>query len=69
MGTKNSGEWPTDNEASWTDDTLPLELRRKLLDTVLERIRSGKGARHSHPGNQDTPDHPGESGSESSGPQ
>jgi hypothetical protein len=59
--------WPTDSEPSWTDDTLPLELRRKLLDTALDRIKSQRAGQPGHPGNQDTPDHPGESGSESSG--
>lgn len=67
MGTKHSGVWPTDNVPSWTDESLPLELRRKLLDKALDRIKAHKGLHRSHPGNQDSPDHPGESGSESSG--
>jgi hypothetical protein len=67
MGTKEQGGWPIDTEPSWTDDSLPLDLRRKLLDRALDRIKAQKGLAHGHPGNQDRPDHPGESGSESSG--
>jgi hypothetical protein len=67
MGTKHSGAWPTDNEPSWTDETLPLEERRKLLDHALDRIKAHKGLPAGHPGNQNSPYHPGESGSESSG--
>ncbi|MDB5946291.1 MAG: hypothetical protein JWQ33_1317 [Ramlibacter sp.] len=66
MGTKNTGTWPADNEASWMDETLPLELRRELLDHALDRIKAGKRG-GGHPSNQDQPDHPGESGSESRG--
>jgi hypothetical protein len=67
MGTKHSGVWPPQTEPIWTDETLPLDLRRKLLDSALERIRAHKNGVHSHPGNQDRPEHPGESGSESPG--
>lgn len=69
MGTKHSGVWPADSEPCWTDETLPLGVRRNLLDKALDRIKAERGARHSHPGNQDRPGHPGESGSEFSGHQ
>lgn len=67
MGTKHPGVWPTDDEPSWTDEALPLEVRRDLLDKALHRLKAQKGTAHGHPANQDRPDHPGESGSESSG--
>ena len=63
MGTKQTGEWPTDTEPSWTDETLPLDVRRGLLDRALDQIKASKGPAYGHPGNQDNPDHPGESGS------
>jgi hypothetical protein len=66
MGTTQKGLWPTDTEPSWTDESLPLDMRRKLLDRALDQIKASKGLAHGHPGNQDQPDHPGESGSESS---
>lgn len=67
MGTKPPGQWPTDTEPSWTDETLPLEVRRGLLDCALDRLKAQKGLGSGQPGNQDRPDHPGESGSEPSG--
>ncbi|MFC5499617.1 hypothetical protein ACFPOE_18885 [Caenimonas terrae] len=65
MGTIKQGGWPVDTEPSWTDDTLPLDVRRKLLDRALDTIKAQKRVAHGHPGNQGQPDHPGESGSES----
>ncbi len=67
MGTKQPGAWPIDTEPSWTDETLPLDLRRKLLDRALDQIKATRVQGSGHPGNQDQPDHPGESGSEASG--
>lgn len=66
MGTNQPGQWPLDTEPSWTDESLPLDLRRRLLDRALDRIKATR-AQGPHPGNQDRPDHPGESGSEASG--
>ena len=71
MGTKLSGVWPADNEPSWTDETLPLDVRHGLLDRALDRIKADKrpGPGHpasQHPASQDEPDHPGEPGPESS---
>lgn len=67
MGTNKPGEWPTNTEPTWTDESLPLAVRHGLLDRVLDRLKAQKGLGPSHPGNQDRPEHPGESGSESSG--
>ena len=66
MGTDKQGRWPTDTEPSWTDETLPLDVRRGLLDRALDRIKANKVAPKGHPGNQDiSRDHPGEDGSSS----
>jgi hypothetical protein len=65
MGTNKQGNWPTNTEPSWTDDALPMDLRRRLLDRALDEIKAQKGLVHGHPGNQGGADHPGESGSES----
>ena len=65
MATKNQGAWPIDTDPSWTDENLPLDVRRGLLDRALDQIKHRKGLRQAHPGNQNWPDHPGESGSES----
>ena len=67
MGMKKQGVWPANTEPSWTDESLPLELRRGLLDRALDRIKAGKGLVQGHPGNQGQPDHPGRSGSEAPG--
>lgn len=69
MGKKEPGAWPIDTEPSWTDETLPLELRRTLLDRALDRIKTNRAQGLGHPGSQDRPEHPGESGSEASGHQ
>lgn len=67
METKKPGAWPTKTEPSWTDESLPLDLRRGLLDRALDQIKASKGlAPHGHPASQDSPDHPGDSGAESS---
>ncbi len=67
MGTYKPGSWPIQTEPSWTDESLPLDLRRRLLDRALDQIKASKGLGPGHPGNQEKTDHPGESGSESCG--
>lgn len=67
MRKQQASAWPIESEPSWTDEALPLELRQRLLDRAFEQIKERRGLAVGHRGIQDPPDHPGESGSESSG--
>ena len=67
MRTNKQGDWRADTDACWTDESLPMDVRRGLLDRELERIKASKGLAHAHPASHGQPDHPGQSGSESSG--
>lgn len=42
FGTQGSGR--EEGELSWTNEALPLEVRRALLDKVLEDLRRAKAA-------------------------
>jgi hypothetical protein len=44
---------PEDREGSWTNETLPLSVRRELLERELKKLgfrRSGEGGASAHAG-------------------
>jgi len=48
MTNSRSGNGPdADKNATWTNETLPLGVRRELLDRDLQSLMARKRARHS----------------------
>jgi hypothetical protein len=57
-----SGGGRDDGELSWTNETLPLELRRALLDKALDDLRRARASGAQRQGAFPTPDRAGQSG-------
>lgn len=49
-------------DLSWTNEELPLEVRRALLDKALEEFRTAKAAGSGRRVKAGTPDRPGQAG-------
>jgi hypothetical protein len=52
-------------DLSWTNEELPLELRRALLDKALEDFRSARATGSGGRAKAGTPDRPGQAGASS----
>jgi hypothetical protein len=63
---KDSGR--EEGDLSWTNEALPLEIRRALLDQALEELRKARAAGGPRPGVVASLDRPGQSGSERASP-
>ncbi len=55
-----SGDGRDDGELSWTNETLPLEFRRALLDKALDDLRRARAS--GSQGAIATPERAGQSG-------
>ncbi len=51
-----------DGDLSWTNETLPLELRRALLDKALEDLRRARASGTQRQGIVTTPERAGQTG-------
>lgn len=64
MGGFGTGSGRNDGDLSWTNEALPLEVRRALLDKALEDFRTAKAAGSTRAGVAAMPDRPGQAGSD-----
>ena len=55
-----------EGDLSWTNEELPLEVRRALLDKALEEFRTAKAAGSGGRATAGKPDRPGQAGADSS---
>lgn len=51
-----------ESDLSWTNELLPIEVRRALLDKALEDLRLARAAASGRQRSAKTPDRPGQSG-------
>lgn len=63
-GTGNNGG-RDDGDLSWTNETLPLELRRALLDKALEDLRRARASGTQRQGVASKPERAGQTGRDS----
>jgi len=57
-----------EGDLSWTNEALPLEVRRALLDKALEDLRLARAAGSTRAGTSPKLDRPGHSGSDRDSP-
>jgi hypothetical protein len=63
MGTQTrvgTVEAPDSDPSAWMDETLPLELRRELLEKALRSLRSPMAKAHPEKPPAHSTDHPGQ---------
>jgi hypothetical protein len=59
---RNASGRGSEGDLSWTNEELPLEVRRALLDKALEEFRTARAAGSGRRVKAGTPDRPGQSG-------
>ena len=63
MVATGAGNGRKEGDLSWTNEALPLELRRALLDKALDDLRRARASGSHRPSLVPTPERAGQSGS------